>query len=822
MRSSERQARGSTKKLEKFEGIHVSNEIVNIDVKYFGKDKENSDVCLFKRSGGEKRFELRRNMLRPYFYADANLKLPATFEKLIYKRVGGYESIFGKPLQKLELNFITRTQYEILRDQCGETFEADVPFVLRNIFDLNLKYDKAQRKMFLDIETDLCNTPESPTKAVTSIACWDSFTRKYYVFAWHSEYEKECYSANVKLDMGHSVVDAVVEYNIFSDEISMLAKFLDFFNKNNPDIVSGWYVSGFDVPYLIKRIEGLGLKPDRLSVAEKVVCFDKGEQQATRWKAKPRFFTKISGVSIVDLRYAFEHLHYRQPPNYKLDTVSKFIFGESSGKLARLSAADWKEKFSEFVKYNINDVALCVELDEKLHLVDYFLNAQQVVPLPLEKFENESQVVDGYLLYRLKGTKIRMPTKKMFSDAEFAALKQFEGARVKEPKRGFFKNVVVYDFKGMYPSIYRAFNISPETLCSDGDIKIKDDVRFTSKKEGIVPRVLTELLEERERIKKLRDSFEKSSVEWYAYNEQNGAFKMICNSFFGVFGFLNFRLHSFKIAECITYLGRELITFSEKIVEDLGYRVNFIDTDSLHVHFGDEIASEKELLELSTQVNETVNSKLIDFINLYRSDVRENKFIELERDKVCKSAYFSGKKKKYFFLHFDGSYTVKGFELVRRDTPIVVKKVLKHLLLSGMSGALQAADLVKAFEQVKSAPLEDVGVSKIVNKFFDEYKVNAQHVRASQWANKNLGEDIRKTDRPMLFYVKKKRPSDSDVVAVNDVSKLASLEVDYEVLFEKFVLAKLKQFDDIECVKRTLADYELVRNCQSTLKEFVS
>jgi len=312
----------------------------------------------------------------------------------------------------------------------------------------------------------------------------------------------------------------------------------------------------------------LGLRnlANKMSPIGKTYCIRKKEEESSpaRYKKESKYLLKIAGRSLIDMREAFEHISYRQPPDFKLDTVARFLFGEEYGKLEEGGPADWHTNIERFIGYLYRDIEILAKMDKQFSFIhSHFMNLQQIIPLPVEFLYQQTKMIDMFLLTRYKD-------KCVFPTRRFNVGESFTGALVFEPEKGLHKNVVVYDFASLYPTIYMTFNISPETIDPNGEIKI-GETRFTTKKRGMIPAVLNELLAERKKLQIKRDILEKqfsrNSTEWKVAEDVQGVFKALINSFYGGMAYPSFRLYSPQVASAITFIARELLSYTKDFIE---------------------------------------------------------------------------------------------------------------------------------------------------------------------------------------------------------------------------------------------------------------
>ena len=762
----------------------MSHVVSNIDV-VFDYNKRHWDFCLFKRD--EKNSNVRYvdktgRDFHPYFYVDENEDLREKKLDGLIKIELGHSTYDGHPVKKLVFKSIENNVFISARDKFTTTYEDDVVFLQRFIIDNDVKFAKEQRILCIDIETDNCNTPEDP-KEITCITVYDSFLKYYVTFVWQQDLEEK-YSKNS---------NHIIFY--CNSEVSMLENFLRFLSSNWTDIITGWAIDFFDLPYIIHRMKRLNMNYRRLSQI--------GNVFTTIDKITKERYTYIAGSEILDMKELYKKIVYRKLPDYKLDTAAFVLFGE--GKMETTDAGTlWRTDLKKLIEYNKKDVELCVRINESAALIDYFLGIQQVIPIKLRDVFQYSRVVDYHILRKYHNTYV-FPSKRRNEKVDFA------GGLVIDPIPGLHKNVAIVDASNMYSSIYLQFNLSPETLMPGGSGAIKvNNFSFVEPriKKGLVPQIIGELLNERDRLKQLRDSFKNdiNSYEYKKYSEIQGAVKGIINSFYGVLGYSNFRLFKPEISSTITFVGREMITWCKKYCESKGLKVIYLDTDGMMVVFSEKFTIE-ETIESARGLVTELNISFDEFVKQF--GIGKNEYLQMKLEKVCSSMCFTEVKKKYFCrvmfeneMFTDYIYS-RGFETSRRTTPLLFKKYLEKVYES--IAKLQSYDevfkLCKEIEkEIKTLGVYDIALPVSITKDINEYKVESFHIKAAKFSNLYLGADFKQSAVCRLVFVKRierKGVPQADTILIDRESSLDGIIVDYDKHIEKLFYNKLQPIFDI-------------------------
>ena len=679
-----------------------------------------------------------------------------------------------------------------------ETYEADVYGNVRYLIDNYCRFTKDQKIGYFDIETNRGLDVFKVDKEIVTISLISNFGEKY-CWGWRADIEKLEYTEN----------DAKI--CLFKTEREMMQKFFDFLRTESFDVLVGWNSDKFDWPYLLNRAQAkLGMNVNTLSPY--------GRTSFKPGKTKDDFRFRVYGTDIIDLLKVYRKITYdKKPERYSLDFVAKFVVED--GKLDPGNIADtWLTDLPKLMEYNLHDCLLVKKIDEKARLLDFMMTLQEISSCPLDLCLWNKNVVDCYMLKEYHGSKV-------FPSIKNNARADIEGAitgkivfdkdgnfHSENPDAGIFKNVAVLDFSGMYPNIYRTFNISPDTFDDDGDIDI-NGIKFSSKKEGLIPAVFEELLKKRRYYEKLRDSYPRASKEWYVYQNYQGGVKQIANSFFGITGYPRFRLYDPRITTAITWMGQQQIADTVKKAESLGYNVRYSDTDSCFVEFGD--CTVDEAIAKSEELENVINGSFDDFVLKYKKDTTH--FFRIECEKIFANIVFTGVKKKYVgkLCFKKGEKTdelfYRGIELVKRDTPKVFKEYLKTIVLKILN---YEKDILKYTNEFKksvqlSYKLRDIIVYKSISKNLDDYtKTMPQHIKAATYSNKNLKTNFSRGDSVGMVFVKHR---DVSVIAIDDEIESIPPEykIDWDKYFDLFVDGRLKMFAFLpECTpQKSIFDY---------------
>jgi DNA polymerase elongation subunit (family B) len=525
-----------------------------------GHDKKNGIIHVWDDELGHQKFPFQ-----PYGY------LP--------DRSGQYQSLDGTKLKKVAGNH---------RDN-PKSYESDLNEEVRTLIDLYYESDepsKGHRDFFFDIETakdeNGYSTTEDVRTAITSIAYYDKAGKDRRVLILDElgrikerEYQGDGY---------------VLE--IFRDEKDLLTRFINIFAAIHPTVITGWNTDGYDIPYLIGRIKKvLGAQAiKKLSPAGIVE-----QSKSGKWK--------IFGVSSLDYIKLYKNFTYTELPNYRLDTVAKKELGrgkvEYDGDLDTLFTQD----IHKFAYYNMTDVDLIVDMDDKLQLLNLARTICHKGHVPYEDVYFASKYLDGAAIVDLKRNGFVAPNKQFRFVEDETTADALAGAYVMAPVPGLYKWIYDLDLTSLYPSIIMTANISPETKIAvikdwnqecllsptatqvqftDGtwaqDIKqwltdmnysvASNGAVYRNDKRGFLPTILEKWFDERVIYKDKRDTFEVGTEEYKFYDAMQLTQKVLLNSFYGVLGLKTFRFYDLDNAGAITAVGQSIIKFSAKVINN--------------------------------------------------------------------------------------------------------------------------------------------------------------------------------------------------------------------------------------------------------------
>jgi DNA polymerase elongation subunit (family B) len=553
------------------------------------------------------------------------------------------------------------------------------------------------------------------------------------------------------------------------NEAELLTKFLVFWEKSYPEIVSGWNIETFDIPYLVKRIQKtLGENAAKMLSPWKYI---RSKEIIDRRTDKTQEAFEIYGVNTIDYLPFFKKYAGIGVENNKLDTVAKEVLNESKLDHEEYDTfADFYTKnWNLFVEYNIVDTVLIDKLEKKLRLIQLSVTLAMDSKVNPEDTLSQGRMWDAIIYNHLLAKNIIIPVKSSPQEKT----EKYVGAYVKEPQIGKFKWVVTFDVSSLYPSLIRTFNISPETLVQTPNsyvsvdnivneaLKIEPEHKqysicpngsmYRNDKKGFLPTIMEEMFNERIVYKKKMLEYQKQ----YEQNPTNDLEELIAtyrilqeskkqclNSAYGSLGNNAFRFYDIRNAEAITYSGQAVIKTVEKNLNAYLHRISGQnidmciagDTDSCVLNlepivnkiFKDKEATETEVINFLCSICDNQIQGVIDdiFISFtQRTNAFEN-HLHMKREKICSSGLWKAKK-NYILNVWDNEgvrysepkIKISGIEAVKTSVPAICRTRVKEAFKIIMNK--EEEDLIKFVKDFKeeffALPPEDISFPRRVS-----------------------------------------------------------------------------------------------------------
>jgi len=799
---------------------------------------------------------IKKETFSPKFYVPA-------------QKVTGWSGLDEVPVGAVEMPTMREAKawLEQYKDVSGFNIYGTTNYIHQYItekFPREIEFNRdAVNVMSLDIETDYDNgfpTPDKAEHPVLAITTKSSKDNVYRVWAC-GDYNKE--TALIK----------PVQYIKCEDEWDLLLKFLDYFGNeySSPDVITGWNVKFFDIPYLVNRVaKVLGIDQVKKFSPWGMVDY----RQITRMGRTDETYD-LRGIQTLDYLDLFKKFGYTYGPqeSYKLNHIAYVVLGEKKlsydefGSLKNL----YKEDFQKYIDYNIKDVQLIERLEEKMGLITLAMTVAYKGGVNYTDTFGVTSIWESIIYRKLLSNKIVPPIK--IGD-NFKT--QFAGGYVKEPQIGLHDWVVSFDLNSLYPNLIVQYNMSPETLTGnstyggvdyymDGN---KTDIDFSTAangstyrkdKQGVIPTIIEDYYSERSSVKKMQLASEKQyqktktvelEREINTLSNKQLAIKILMNSLYGALGNKYFRYFDLRLAEGVTLSGQLAIQWAEKAMNEAMNKILktdkdyiiAIDTDSLYCNFGPLVSqlNPKDpvafLDKICKEHFEPVLAKAYDqlFINMNGYKNR----MEMSREAIADRGIWTAKKRYILNVHnnegvqyAEPKLKIMGIEAIKSSTPEIVRGKFKEAFKIIISGdEKQTQDFIQTFKnEFKSLPAESVSFPRGVTNITEWkdrkmiYKKGTPiHVRGSLLYNKYLKEYhleekyelVHNGDRIKFCYLKLPNKIRENVIAFPEhLPKELGIDryIDYDLQFDKTFVEPLKSI--LDAVGWNVED-------QMTLEEF--
>ena len=671
---------------------------------------------------------------RPVFFIEERTD-KITIPNLVERRPVGLKSFSGQKVDALY--FKNQADLFNAKDSLAaigvRTFESDVRPAERYLMerfingDVCLKgqyHEQGNLKVFLNPSMTKGHFNFSPK--VLSFDIETSMGNDLYSIGVHY------YSEGREYKKVHMVAD---EFKEVSDELTfyrgekeVLLAFKNELLKEDPDFILGWHVIGFDLMFLERKFNQYGVPFN----------FGRdGEKNRLVERKGSGFFATIAGRIVLDgppvMRGAFYSFE-----NFKLDTVASELLGvgKDISEGGKNKVAEIERRFHEdkvaLAKYNLLDCTLVSDIFKKTGLIELCITRSKICGLTIDRLGISTGAFDHFMMPKIHRKGFVAPNVLDIQREGHAA-----GGFVMEPKIGLFENVIVLDFKSLYPSIIKTFKIDPysRVMGDHHTVETPTGHKF-SRVENILPDFITELFEKREIAKRNNDS------------HLSMAIKILMNSFYGVMGSPGCRFYHADLPTAITGTGQWILKESIQYFEGQGYEVLYGDTDSVFVKLRpeDTFKIKEKASELVRGSNEFITKKIQSRFNC-------ESFLEIEFEKTFKKLFLakargsdSGAKKRYAGLITEkGTEELffAGMEFVRSDWTKVAKS-FQYTLFEKLFSDQDLEEYIKDFvDRLKNKEFDDQLVyRKRLTKSIDEYtKVVPAHVKAAIILRDKTGEE---------------------------------------------------------------------------------
>lgn len=513
-------------------------------------------VALFGRSEDGESF-VTLNFCKPYFFiAEKDLEKAQELEDFEIEEVS-LKNFEDKKVVKIltDIPSDVAKLKKILESENIKTFEADIPYSRRFLIDNNIQ-GGIEVKGDFDVQDGINVYKEPEIKSVKDIL-------KVPIKVMSIDIEtdqnaKNIYCISIVCGSYKNVLivsDKKLKHaESFKDEKELLERFFPILKEQDPDLITGWSVIDFDLKVIKKRC-------DKLEVP-----FILGRMNTvSKLNIREGFFetSKVTaeGRQVIDLLNWVRNAV--KLSDYKLETAGKYYLGEGKNIQFFDKGNEIEDLFQKdpqkLVYYNLKDSELVYNILEKSKLLDLYMHRSYLTGLLIDEVRGNIAALDSIYLKKLRARGYVAPTLVHVVKEENVV-----GAYVMESKPGIYDNIIVLDFKSLFPSLMRTFNLDPLSLGKKG-IKAPNGATF-SKEMGIMPEIIEELWNVRDEYRKRKDEVGRQAL------------KIIMNSMYGAMASPMCRFFNMDLANAITAFSRFFIKKTAELVREDGYEVIYSDS----------------------------------------------------------------------------------------------------------------------------------------------------------------------------------------------------------------------------------------------------
>ena len=651
-----------------------------------------------------------------------------------------YKTLNGRNVAKIKFNSIPETTKWINEYKDVANFEYfgntrhQYPFIADE-FPGKIDWDLKEIKLLsIDIECESENGFPSPDKAAEPLICItvkDHTSKKIIVFG-----------------MGNFVNDREdVQYINCVTETGLAETFTKFWVEYNPDIITGWNVKFFDIPYLMNRFKYLLGDDWILQYSPWRVVEQRSTRITGKGYNKQENYWDILGVDVLDYLDLYRKHTFVRRESYKLDYIGEVELGENKNENPYDTFKEfYSNDYQKFVEYNIQDVELVDKLEDKMQLIALHLTMAYEAKVNYQDVFGQVRIWDCIIYHHLRSKNIVPP-----AIQESKTSDGYEGAYVKDPVVGFHDWIASFDLNSLYPHLIMQYNISPETMVgfepnrvnvenmlnqvSDlSDLENRtitpNGAQFRTDKRGFLPELMETLYQERviykKKMLKAKSLYQQTGDKkyWFEIAKNHNiqlARKIALNSAYGAIGNQYFRYFDVRHAEGITMAGQLTIRWIERDVNEFLNKmlkttnVSYVvasDTDSIYIRLGevvnrifkDKSDTRKVVRIIDKFCEETLQpqidksfEKLAKYVHAY-----DQKMI-MKREVIANKGIWTAKKRYILNVYNEEGVELKepklkimGIEAVKSSTPapcrVKIKEALKIIMTKDESALIEFID----------------------------------------------------------------------------------------------------------------------------------
>ena len=615
-----------------------------------------------------------------------------------------------------------------------------------------------------------------------------------------------------------------VTYLKCRDENNLIMRFLDMWEETSPDIVTGWNIQFFDIPYLNNRITKL--MGD--NTAKRLSPFRRIGERTTTIHNKQQVAFDLVGIAILDYIELYKKFTYSQQESFSLNHIAYLELGEKKLDYSEVESLHqlYRTNFQKFIEYNIHDVELVDRIDAKMQLIDMALALAYDAKVNYTDVFTQVRMWDTLIHNELIEQNIVVPQNVRTPKDE-----QYAGAYVKDPIVGMHEWVVSFDLNSLYPHLIMQYNVSPETIVEGRHTSISIDNLlngeyqaqgeycmaanghyFKRDKQGFLPAMMQRMYDDRSLYKKKmiesQKAYEKETDkerkreitnQISKYKNLQLAKKVQLNSAYGALGNQYFRFFDIRQAEAITLSGQLAIRWIEmklngylnKLLKtkDIDY-VIASDTDSVYVNLGPLVnmvygsKSETKVETIVDFVNKACTEKFEPFIDKSYQELADymNAFdqkMQMKREVIANKGIWTAKK-RYILNVYDSEgvrfaepkLKMMGIEAVKSSTPMSCRDKIKESLKIVMNGnETDFQSFVDAFKQeFKTLPFEDIAFPRGVSDL-------SKYMSSSELYSKGTPMHVRGAIMFNAFLKKYKLTKKYQLIQDGDKTKFCYMKV---------------------------------------------